>query len=383
MEKVTVQLLLACGFAGLCQLAHPVHGLVEGTDQTSGVQQFPELREGKSLLNTFPFNLQEVEQDIDNLHAKQLSEVEVTFDAVAKAGSGLDGDRRCIEKVVMEEETEWDDLVTCEHSYNRRCHQSQITIYNAAQEEECEENYVKDCDRTGEEICSTQYESECITTQEEHQVEDDIPQCETIVDEKCEQKTSGYTSFTDCSKWPREVCTLEKQLKKKFTPITRCDKVPVELCGPVGCGFKEGAEVCRDRTQTVVHDKPQETCSLDPRTTCKHVTKLVPQLKEVENCIDVPKEVCVRSRANPRKVNKPVIKIWCYGGVEVCPEECLEAARQGDCLPQCEQYSNIRRCCAKQDTPPPPPPCSNECLTAARNNQCLPQCERYRDNYTD
>ena len=35
-------------------------------------------------------------------------------------------------------------------------------------------------------------------------------------------------------------------------------------------------------------------------------------LKPVDNCVDVPKEVCVRMRTNPRKVKKPVIKKWCY-----------------------------------------------------------------------
>merc|ERR1712198_789016 len=45
---------------------------------------------------------------------------------------------------------------------------------------------------------------------------------------------------------------------------------------------------------------------------CKHVTKLVPLLKPAEECVDIPKEVCSRSRTNPRKVQKPVVKKWCY-----------------------------------------------------------------------
>lgn len=75
-------------------------------------------------------------------------------------------------------------------------------------------------------------------------------------------------------------------------------------------------------------DSPEESCTLDPQVTCKHVTKLVPQLKQVrqntaqrssphcplqvEKCFDVPKEVCVRSEVNPRKVAVPVVKKWCY-----------------------------------------------------------------------
>ena len=40
--------------------------------------------------------------------------------------------------------------------------------------------------------------------------------------------------------------------------------------------FVEGDEVCYERTQTIVGDKPEETCSLDPQTKCRHITKLVP-----------------------------------------------------------------------------------------------------------
>ena len=83
-------------------------------------------------------------------------------------------------------------------------------------------------------LCSTEYQSECETLQEEHDVEDDVVTCETVVEEKCEDETSGYTTNTKCSKWPREVCNVQKTAVKKFTPETRCQKVPVELCGPAG-----------------------------------------------------------------------------------------------------------------------------------------------------
>ena len=43
-----------------------------------------------------------------------------------------------------------------------------------------------------------------------------------------------------------------------------------------------------------------------------HVTKLVPKLTPVEECVDVPKEVCHRTKGNPRTVLKPVTKKWCY-----------------------------------------------------------------------
>merc|ERR1712098_811757 len=48
----------------------------------------------------------------------------------------------------------------------------------------------------------------------------------------------------------------------------------------------------------------------------KHVTKLVPKLEPKEECVDVPKEVCTRSRTNPRKVKKPIVKKWCFPSEE-------------------------------------------------------------------
>ena len=42
------------------------------------------------------------------------------------------------------------------------------------------------------------------------------------------------------------------------------------------------------------------------------MTKLVPLLKPAEECVDIPKEVCVRNRVNPKRVQKPIIKKWCY-----------------------------------------------------------------------
>ena len=121
---------------------------------------------------------------------------------------------------------------------------------------------------------------------------------------------------------------------KKYSPQTECKKVPRELCGPSGCVPKPGPEKCHDKKETVVQEViqvticiyifkilgkkffffqvPEETCNLEPQKTCKFVTKLVPQLKPVEECVDIPKEVCSRSRQNPRKEQRPVVKKWCY-----------------------------------------------------------------------
>ena len=67
-----------------------------------------------------------------------------SFDDVAGASPGNDG-KRCIDKVEMIEETEYDDVVQCDHSYDKRCHTTYVTNYEAQQEEDCEENFQKTC----------------------------------------------------------------------------------------------------------------------------------------------------------------------------------------------------------------------------------------------
>ena len=64
--------------------------------------------------------------------------------------------------------------------------------------------------------------------------------------------------------------------------------------------------------RTVVQDRPSEDCSLQPRRSCKAVTKLVPKLEPQEECLQVPREICKTSRQNPRKSKKPLTKKWCY-----------------------------------------------------------------------
>ena len=69
---------------------------------------------------------------------------------------------------------------------------------------------------------------------------------------------------------------------------------------------------CQDKVKTVIVDNPVEECDMEPLRTCKHVTKLVPQLEPRQECVDVPKEICARSRVNPKRVKKPSIQKWCY-----------------------------------------------------------------------
>ena len=45
---------------------------------------------------------------------------------------------------------------------------------------------------------------------------------------------------------------------------------------------------------------------------CRHVTKLVPRLKPVAECVDVPQEVCGVSKIQPQKKKRSSIMNWCH-----------------------------------------------------------------------
>merc|ERR1712141_169101 len=309
-------------------------------------------RAGKNLRGTFPFNSRNNNRaaahhgDHHGHHEEHHAHhnVDDTRDARQRGRGGGDdvaldigsiaaAGERCIDKVVMVEETEYDDVVTCKHSYSEKCHTTYTTDFEPQQEEDCEENFVKSCfieykkvasedavtfchtpitlEGGGPEVCQKVYESACTTRYQEHDVEEDISDCEIVKEEKCEDVTQGYTTEQKCTTWPRQVCKVGSSRTKKYSPETECVPVPREVCG-AGTIQVPGEEECFDRKETVIQEVPEETCNLEPQRICKHVTKLVPLLKPVEECVDIPKEVCSRSRTNPRKVQKPVVKKWCY-----------------------------------------------------------------------
>jgi hypothetical protein len=307
-------------------------------------------RAGKNLRQTFPFNADAREaahfEDHDEHHHEEHHVLNIVDDTRAARQRGGGGDEvaldigsiaaageRCIDKVVMVEETEYDDVVTCKHSYSERCHTTYTTDFQPQQEEECNENFRKNCfisyktvaseesvtfchtpillEGDGAEVCETVYESACTTRYHEHDVEEDTVECETIQEEKCEDVTQGYTTEEKCTKWPVKKCQTVSDSVRKYSPETECKKVPRQVCGP-GTQQVPGEEECFDKKETVIQEVPQETCNLEPQRECKNVTKLVPLLKPQQECVDIPKEVCSRSRTNPRKVQKPVVKKWCY-----------------------------------------------------------------------
>ena len=192
-----------------------------------------------------------------------------TFDQVAAAGE------RCIDKIEMTEVTEYDDEVTCKHSYSEQCHQSYVTDYKPAQKEQCEEEFIKNCHieyqkkatqetvrkcsqqlvcaGEGPTVCRTAHTTACETRLEVHEVDDDIVNCRNEFETSCEDVIQGYSTTTECKKWPKVKCDKKTVKTRKTTPITECRTVPTQVCGPEGCILEKGEEFCVDEVKTVIN----------------------------------------------------------------------------------------------------------------------------------
>merc|ERR1712025_1057869 len=73
----------------------------------------------RSLVNSFPFNSNSDDHHHAH-HEEHEAEILQSLDS-RTARQGADG-KKCIDKVEMVEETEYDDVVQCDHSYDKRCH---------------------------------------------------------------------------------------------------------------------------------------------------------------------------------------------------------------------------------------------------------------------
>ena len=322
-----------------------------GQEQVSTNKDFEEINH---LINNSLS--QDIANRVERVLETEKTRTEFEHSDTIEEGSGSNPDRmggnHCVDKIEIVEETEYDEMIDCSHSYDRRCHISYVTQYLSQEKQVCEENYkrdciiklekaainetvevcrkplVKDCDENGVEVCITEYETECVIIQEysevivvieyeavanyHEQVDDDEPDCETVYEELCLDQTNGYTTSEQCNSWPKEVCSVIKRRSRKVKPVQSCNRIPRNICGPESCSIKEGPEECFEKTVTAVKDSPKESCVVEPVKTCKIVTELVPRLEPAEECVDVPREVCSRVVTSPRLVKKPVVKQWCY-----------------------------------------------------------------------
>ncbi|CAB4066072.1 unnamed protein product [Lepeophtheirus salmonis] len=300
----------------------------------------------QDLEKALPINRGIVKQRVTNGDIDDLTR-NIILDEKKLPGVLTEDGKRCVEKVILVEETEYERGMKCHHTFKKKCHLTYITDYDSASEKKCDTSFKKNCHITfkpvphtekvkkcrtplikecgdeikGPEVCTTQYENHCETQYKTYELEQDEPNCRMVEELRCKNETiallhiGGDSSSQPfgvrerCEKWPVQKCELEKKKKvTKVHPKTECTKVPKKVCTPSNCKTKPGEEICYEESRTHIQNVPDEECGLQPEENCRMEASLVPRLVPKNNCIKVPKEVCVTTKKNPKKVSKPIVK---------------------------------------------------------------------------
>jgi len=234
----------------------------------------------------------------------------VDFSGCVEDESGL----CCVEKEETVTTIEKEPLLECTHKEIEKCHYTYVTQFTSQQEEVCEENFEKTCQ----------------ITFKQQAVEEDVEKCYKPLNKVCNGQGPDV-----CKTVYESSCTtkyIEKQ-PGKFVGDTKCEKLPVEICG-AGCVTEEGEEECHKKTLTSLIDVPEEVCDLNPQKTCKFQTKLVPKLSPAHECTKIPREVCHLKFGSPQEVEKPLKTKWCLDPTAPEPGETYdESEALGEPLP--------------------------------------------------
>ena len=210
----------------------------------------------------------------------------------------------CIEKEETVKTLQKDPILECTHKNVEKCHYTYVTQFSPAQEEICEENFEKSCQITFKQQAVEETVKKCYRPIEKVCNGQGPEQCRTVYESSC---TTKY---------------IEKQ-PGKFVGDTKCEKLPVEICG-AGCVTEEGEEECHDKVITTLIDVPEEACDLNPQQTCRFQTKLVPKLHPVAECTTIPQEICSLKFSQPQEVDKPLQTRWCLDPTPAEPGEQYE-----------------------------------------------------------
>ena len=103
----------------------------------------------------------------------------------------------------------------------------------------------------------------------------------------------------------KEVYAVSKEKVQNLAHITAPRNLG-SVC-PWDCGIVPGVEECYDQAQIPSSGRPKEEVSLEPSAPASMLPSLCPAAPKKKG-VDVPNEMCIRTRTNPRKVKKsPVV----------------------------------------------------------------------------
>merc|ERR1719233_1313416 len=182
----------------------------------------------------------------------------------------VDEEVRCINKVMQVEETVYDKVIKCQHTFTEKCHDTFITDYVPTQERKCNDVRVPVPESTR--FLLRRNRRQAVDDNGAPALTDDtglpplagnnglgpggeIPQIEGNQLESLSDK--DLLSIGDeCEDWPVQKCELVKKVVKKVNPETSCQKMPREICAPGNCVVKPSEKKCRKEKKSLVQNIP-------------------------------------------------------------------------------------------------------------------------------
>lgn len=310
------------------------------------------LRRIQDIDNAVPIN-----RDSPSNLKKRMAEFvrKIIVDQTKLPGEDQADGSKCLKKVDFVNETKFDRGMKCQHVLKTKCHLTYITDYHPTADKKCETAFTKDCyisfkpvphvekirkcytpythkcnnNITGDDVCRDRYEDNCETTYSHYSVIEQMPECKMDTIKQCtnksidliqmplNEKNESYAVKTLCEEWPIQNCTIESKNVTKVHPRTQCTKIKRRICQPSNCDIVKEPEVCHEEQKTLVQKIPEEECNLVPQKHCRTESTLVPKLIPKQNCVKVPKDICVNTKSNPREETVAVVKNWCYNPTEL------------------------------------------------------------------
>jgi len=242
-------------------------------------------------------------------------------------GTRTEDGRLCVIKEETVDTLSKDPILECTHKNIEQCHYTYITFFKPTQEQTCEENFEKICQITFTQKAIRETVKKCYRPVEKvcgGQDQPEYGQAQSLYGQPQQEfgQPDNNEAPEECRTVYESSCTTRYVEKSpgKFIGDTKCEKLPVEICGQ-GCTTQEGPEECHNKDIDTLVDVPEESCDLNPQKTCRMVTKLVPSLKPKQECTIVPKETCNLKFTQPQIIKKPLRTEWCLEEEPEEPEE--------------------------------------------------------------
>ena len=218
----------------------------------------------------------------------------------------------------------------CQEHFEKVCQINFIKKAIKGIVKKCYNPFEKVCDGSGPESCKTFHETSCTTRYQEtdHATSDSLAgygdeNQKAVRNQRRLIESEGNLIGQGQSNIPPLAThnvndlsngiindTMKTMNGRKVLGVTKCEKIPVKLCGK-GCRVVQKGEKCYNKEVDDLRNVPEEQCELNPRQSCRNVSKLVPKLKPVLECSMVPKEFCALKYGPPKTVTNEQKSIWC------------------------------------------------------------------------